>query len=399
MKPKILIHPDLFYSGHSGAIAAREAARQLSKLGNEIGIFTHDELDISIATYPYFQRLPYKGTANYFKASYKESFIKVLEDFKPNYVFFIGSLVNTPIVYLDLCLKYKVKTVFLFLMQDFFCARLHTGLGTNSCTKCLDKSNINSFINKCAEKQSRPNLYLINYQINQKIFLSRMRKIDFVLGSSDEQLSFYEKVGIKKANIVKIPLFFDQNRVKELKTPSESYFVIIGQYRHEKGIHLISKILEYINDDILVKLLFFDQADAVKFLIEFPENKKHIANNKLQLLPGVTMTTGAVELIAGSKGVINPSIWSTTTEFVLLEVLGMSKPIITFDVGIHKEIIENRINGICVKAGDFGAMGQEINNLNNDPQLEVSISLKAKELYHSLTDESSFGKILDTIFQ
>lgn len=398
MKPKILIHPDLFYSGNSGAIAAREAARQLSKLGYEIGVFTHDEQDVSIAKYPYFKRVQYRGTANYFSSVYEKSFIKVLEDFKPNYVFFIGSFVNTPVIYIDLCIKYKVKTVFLFLMQDFFCARLHSGLGTNSCTKCLDKSNIHSFINKCAEKQRRPNLYLINYQINQKLFLSRMRKVDFVLGSSDEQLDFYKKVGIKSANIVKIPLFFNQNRVKEMNIASESYFVIIGQYRHEKGIHLISKILDYIDDTILVKLLLFDQSDADVFLIEFPENIKHIENNKLQLLPGVTMTTGAVELIAGSKGVINPSIWSTTTEFVLLEVLGMSKPIITFDVGIHKEIIENRINGIFVKAGDFEAMGMEINNLNQDPHLEKNISLKAKELYNQLTDEVSFEKILNTIF-
>jgi glycosyltransferase involved in cell wall biosynthesis len=398
MKTKILIHPDLFYSGHSGAIAAREASRQLSKLGYEIGVFTNDDQDISIATYPYFQRLPYKGTANYFSATYKESFIKVLEDFRPNYVFFIGSFVNTPVVYLDLCVKYQVKTVFLFLMQDFFCARLHSGLGNNSCTKCLDKSNIYSFLNKCAEKQSRPNLYLINYQINQKLFLSRMRNIDFVLGSSDEQIDFYKRVGIKKSNIIKIPLFFDQNRVKVLDVPSEHYFVIIGQYRHEKGIHLISKIIDHINDGILVKLLLFDQSDADKFLIEFPENKKHVASNKLQLLPGVTMTTGAVDLIARSKGIINPTIWSTTTEFVLLEALGMSKPIITFEVGIHKEIIENRINGICVKAGDFEAMGREINNLNDDKLLESSISSKAKELYCELTDESSFAKILKTIF-
>lgn len=398
MKSKILIHPDLFYSWHSGAIAAREAARQLSKLGYEIGIFTHDDQDVSIATYPYFRRVPYKGTANYFSSLYKESFTKVLEEFKPDYVFFIGSFVNTPVVYVDLCIKYKVKTVFLFLMQDFFCARLHTGLGTNSCTKCLDNSNIHSFLNKCAEKQSKPNIYLLNYQINQKLFLARMRKIDFVLGSSDEQLNFYERVGIKKANIVKIPLFFDQNRVKEINVTSESYFVIIGQFRHEKGIHLISKILDHINEGILVKLILFNQADADQFLLEYPENKKHIANNKLQLLPGVTMTTGAVELIAGSKGVINPSIWSTTTEFVLLEVLGMSKPIITFDVGVHKEIIQNRVNGIVVKAGDFEAMGEEINNLNIDSELEKIISINAKFLFHRLTDESSFETILKGIF-
>jgi glycosyltransferase involved in cell wall biosynthesis len=399
MSKKILIHPDLFYSGHSGAIAAREACRQLSKLGYEIGVFTHDDQDESIASYSYYRRVPYSGTANYISSVYRRSFVAVIEDFQPEYVFFIGAIINTPLVYFDLCEEYKIKTVFLFLVQDFFCARLHAGLGDNSCTKCLDYSNIYSFIKNCAVKQSKPFRYLINYQINQKRFLSRMRKIDFVLGSSNEQLEFYRRVGVNKANIVKIPLFFDQNRVKATNVPLESYFVIIGQNRHEKGIHLIDKILDHVSDDVLVKLLMFDEEDADRFLFDFPENNKHIFNGKLQLISGVTMTTGALEIIGGSKGVINPSIWASTTEFVFLEVLGMSKPIITFDVGIHKEKIKNNINGICVKAGDFKQMGAEINNLNHDFLLYSRISLKAKELYHELTDENSFLEILGKIFK
>lgn len=399
MKIKILIHPDIFYSGHSGAIAAREAARQLNKFGYEVGIFTHDQQNKEIADYKYFQRIPYKGTANYISSNYRKSFINVIKCFNPDYVFYLGGIVNTPVIYFDLCRKYNIKTVFLLLVQDFYCARLHAGLGEGSCTKCLDGSNFNALINKCTEKQRRPLLMLLNYQINQKLFLSRLMKIDYVLGSSDEQLEFYHRIGISKTNTVKIPLFFDQNRVIEMNIQSNPYFVIIGQFRHEKGIHLISRILDNIENGISVKLLFFDNYEANRFLEEYPENQKHINSGKLQLLPGVTMTSGAIDIIAGSKGVINPTIWATTTEFVLLEVLGMSKPVITFDVGIHKEVIRNRENGICVKAGDYKAMGNEISILNKDSKLEEKISINAKLLYHKLTDESSFKSILTNIFK
>ena len=226
-----------------------------------------------------------------------------------------------------------------------------------------------------------------------------MRKFDYVLGSSDEQLNFYRQVGIDASKIVKIPLFFDQKRIQTLHTPSLPYFVIIGQYRHEKGIHLISKILDHIRNGITVKLLFFNQTESDNFLREYPENQKHRDSGKLEILPGVTMTTGALELISGSRGVINPSIWATTTEFVLLEVLGLSKPIITFDVGIHREIIQNRINGICVKTGDFSGMGAEINHLADHPELEALIAPKAKKLFHQLTDEASFSPILTNLFR
>ena len=399
MKTKILIHPDIFYSSHAGAVVCREGARQLTKLGYEVAVFTPDEENREVADYKYYQRIPFRGISNYISYYYKKSFNKVIDDYKPDYVFFIGAIVNTPVVYLDICRKRNIKTAFLLFVQDFFCARLHAGLGTGECTLCLDKNNSYAWRNNCAEKQRNPLLYLLSYQIIQKMFLPRLRKVDFVLGSSDQQLDFYEGVGIKRSNVFKIPMFFDQNRIVEYNVPSKPYFVILGQFRHEKGLHLISSILEHVKDGIVVKLLLYNQAEADKFYAEYPDNKKHIKSGKLEVLPGITMLNGANELLAGSRGIINPSIWATTTETVLLEALGHSKPIITFDVGIHKEVIDNRINGICVKAGDFKTMGEEINNLNDDLELQANIAPEAKRLYHKLTDESSFTEILTSIFK
>ena len=393
---KILIHPDIFYSHHSGAVASREAARQLDKLGYDIAVFTHDKPDNSV-NYKHYDRIAYRGIANYFTSKYKESFNNVIRDFNPDYVFFIGGIINTPVVYIDLCLKHKIKTVFLVLVQDFYCARLHAGLGEKSCTKCLDHSNLNAFLNNCGDKQNKPYIYLLNYQINQQLFLSRLKKIDYVLGSSNEQLNFYKKIGIKDINIKKIPLFFPQERVHLLQADTKPYFVIIGQDRHEKGIHLISKIVDYIDDNISVKLLLFTKDEADNFTKDI-KNKYHIKNKKIEVIHGLTMTNGALELIATSKGVINPSIWATTTEFVLLEVLGMGKPIITFDVGIHKEILINRHNSICVESGNFAMMGDEINNLCNDNKLEQKICKESLKLFDRLTNEMSFKKILQEIF-
>ena len=350
-----------------------------------------------MANYKHYKCIPYRGTANYFPSKYKESFNYVLKDFKPDYVFFIGGIVDTPVVYIDMCLKFKIKTVFLLLVQDFYCARLHAGLGDKSCTKCLDHSNLNAFLNNCGEKQNKPFTYLLNYQINQQLFLSRLKKIDHVLGSSNEQLNFYKKIGIKDNNIKKIPLFFPQERVRSLNADTKPYFVIIGQDRHEKGFHLISKILDHIDDDISVKLLLFTKEEADNFINDV-KNKYHIKNKKIEVIPGLTMTNGALEVIANSKGVINPTIWATTTEFVLLEVLGMGKPIITFDVGIHKEILVNRFNSICVESGNFAMMGQEINNLCNDNMLEQKISNESLKLFDKLTNEIYFKNILKEIF-
>ena len=363
-----------------------------------IAIFSEDEPNDGGVKYRHYKSIPYSGTANYFSSKYKESFRYVIGDYEPDFVFFIGGIINKPVVYVDLCLKFNIKTVFLVLVQDFYCARLHAGLGEKSCTKCLDNSNFNAFLNNCGEKQNKPYTYLLNYQINQQLFLSRLRNIDYVLGSSDEQLNFYRKTGIRDKNIMKIPLFFPQERVHVLHGNTEPYVVIIGQNRHEKGMHLISKIVDHIDDNISVKLLFFTEAEAVHFEND-PKNKDHIQNKKIEVIHGLTMTNGALELIAASKGVVNPTIWATTTEFVLLEVLGMGKPIIAFDVGIHKEILVNRHNSICVESGNFAKMGEEINYLCNDENLEQKISKESLKLFDKLTNEIAFKNILQEIFK
>ena len=392
------MHPDIFFSGHSGAIAARQAARLLTGLGHQVGVFTYDEENRDVAKYPYYRRIAYTGMANYRPGKYRESFDTVIRDFRPDYMFFIGGIINTPVVYLDLCRLHGIRTAFMLLVQDFYCARLHAALGTGSCTRCLDGSNLNAFLNHCGEKQRKPSLYLLNYQLVQHLFLSRLRKVDMAYGSTDEQLGFYRRVGIPKENMARLPLFFDQNRVRVIPVPTQNYFVIIGQYRHEKGIHLISKILDYIRDGITVKLLLYNKEEEKRFLEDFPDNLKHIQSGKLEVLPGVTMTMGALEIIAAAKGVINPTVWATTTEFVFQEALGMAKPVVAFDVGIHRETIRNRVNGICVKTGDFRAMGEEIARLCDDPELETRISEGALKLYHELTDDTSFTGILQEFF-
>ena len=51
-------------------------------------------------------------------------------------------------------------------------------------------------------------------------------------------------------------------------------------------------------------------------------------------------------------GVLVPSYYATTQEFYLMEALGMGKPVIVFDAGIHKEVIQHKQNGMISKVGD-----------------------------------------------
>ena len=396
---RILINPDLFFNDQSGAVAARSAARILASMGHIIGVFTHDvekPLDFEVKTY---KRIKYQGTANIISKKYKRALNTTLEDFEPDYMFFIGGIVNTPSIYLKLCREKNIKTVFLFLVQDLFCTRMHASLGNTSCSKCLTGSNLNALLNNCLEKGSNKYLYFINYQINQQIFLPEVKKINKVLGSTDEQLGFYQKLGIPEKNCFKIPLFFDQNRINVDKIECQDYFVYIAQNRLEKGIKILPDILPFLRKDIKIKALFYNDTEMDRFKTSYPSILKYVQNGQLELLPNVTMQNGAVEIVACSRGVLNLSIWATTTEFVFYEILGLKKAMIAFDVGIHKETIDHRINGCLVKSGDFESFAKELSYLKDNKEDAIRIGNRGFNLFQELTSEEMFKNKFKTIFE
>ena len=120
-------------------------------------------------------RKRFRGYANVLSKDYKKYFIEAISDFQPDYVFFIGGVIDTPVVYMSECRNRNIKTVFLLFVQDFYCARLHAGSEESSCTKCLTGTNLNSVVNRCLEKGSNKLLYFLNYQISQKLFTKELK--------------------------------------------------------------------------------------------------------------------------------------------------------------------------------------------------------------------------------
>jgi len=75
------------------------------------------------------------------------------------------------------------------------------------------------------------------------------------------------------------------------------------------------------------------------------------------------------------------------------------KPMVAFDVGIHKETIVHRKNGCLIKSGDFNSFANELNFLKNHPEEANIIGMHGYELYKELTSEEMFKNKLKTIFK
>ena len=103
-------------------------------------------------------------------------------------------------------------------------------------------------------------------------------------------------------------------------------------------------------------------------------------------------------MIAGSQGVLIPSIWPTTTEYGLLEALALGKPIIAFDIAAHSEFIKNGVHGFLCPLGDFYGFGHNIDVVAELSELDYNeMSNNDIALYKDLSSLNGWRRFIKSI--
>lgn len=381
---RVLVIPDRFRDG-SGAIVAQVLVKLLKDLDYQVGVYCSDiEINSFEKGVELYNSIAFKGMANLYSQKHLELFGNVLNDFNPTHLFFIGSITNKPLCYLEEGLRRKLQIEVFIFMQDFFCYKLYANDLHGPCKKCLEKDFFQVYKENC--KQKRPLDYLKQMiGIRNRIRLQKLLKnVDWLMTSSDEQVSSYVDYGILPEKIMKISLFFDSCKLEKEESSMGNYFIGIAQNRVEKGFHLMQEILRFVNSDVNVLLAFNDRVGA-QSAIEKYKLQEYIDKGVLEVNDNLSWNNGLGSAIAKSKGVIIPSIWPSTTEYGLLEALGLKKPVFVFDVGIHKEIIQNGVNGYCIPLGHYKEFAETLNNF--DKHAYDIVSPNAYQLFLNLTNK------------
>jgi len=144
----------------------------------------------------------------------------------------------------------------------------------------------------------------------------------------------------------------------------------------------------------------FSSTSPPEDLLQKSGLKKFADQGQLKIITGMSFKGGVGKLVADSRGVLIPSIWPTTTEYTLLESLGLGKPVVCFSVGIHAEVIRTGENGLLADIGDIAMYIKQIKALRSDSDQYTRISKGARELFHHLTNlerlSSSFSESFRT---
>lgn len=359
---RVLIIPDKFRGMDSGAIVTQVLVFLFKKEGFEVAVysseFTERTTDDGTLCIP---ALPFNGFSNIGsrKKRHEKEFNDLLDEYQPTHLFFDGSITNKPLCLLEIGLKRKLHIDVFIFMQDFFCAKLYANNRFAPCTQCLD-SLTKAFACPLIPKD-KAYLKLFIKQWDRKNLKDLLCKVNHVITSTDEQIGFYRRLGVPETQTYKMPLPFIMNKYVPPQFVRGDYIVGIAQPRIEKGFHLIPQILKYTRNTKVV-LAYSNENNVARALLT-PGFKKLIEQSKLEVVVA-SWKSGLSELVASSSGILIPSIWPTTTEYGLLESLAFSKPIVSFNIGVHKEVIEEGTCGFKAECGDFESFAEKLDKLS-----------------------------------
>ena len=398
---RILLISDAYLGDFSGAYVAQIAKKLLIEIGCTVAVYSDEvtENQKEEDGTPIYFRYKCPFFANWIQKKYKKNYQAVLDDFRPDVVYTLGSVTNKNIIFWSIARKRGIKVISKIFMQDFFCYNYYANDENGLCTKCLDNGFKYALCKHCVRDTNRGIsgfLKKLNATVNRYRLQKELIKADAVITSSQQQVGFYERYGIPRDHCYTIPLYFNGDKLNKYVPTMGDYFVFVAQNRIDKGIHLLKDVLSHCNPDVKVVAAYASQK-SIDYALQHYGLQPYVNNGILEMRNECTWKTNLGDVIAASRGVINLSIWPSTTEFVLLEVLGLKKPILTFNVGIHPELIKSGINGFVADTPEI--MGIQINELNQNDSLYQKVSLGAEQLYRKMTDWDGWKQTLIEILK
>ena len=135
---------------------------------------------------------------------------------------------------------------------------------------------------------------------------------------------------------------------------------------------------------------------------DFIENNglnEYVKSGIIEIILYLKTHREVLDVIAKSRGVLVPSYYATTGEFYLVEALGLGKPVIVFDAGIHGEIIKNGENGMISRVGDLDNFYKNIQKVHDSDDLYKRLSQGATTLFRTLLSLSKFKNSMNKYFK
>ena len=202
--------------------------------------------------------------------------------------------------------------------------------------------------------------------IEKFVALSNFQKNKLVLNAFD------------KSKITVIPNSFFPNFVENTDFSKRDFIGFVGRLDREKGIFDFIQLA-----DLMPEYQFRVAGKQTKVLenVTVPENLKFVG-----LLDAIQLR----DFYTRSKVIIFPSRLYEGFPMTLLEAFSNKTPVITYNLSVMPEIVENGKEGFVVDIGDIYTMRERIEILFQEEKLWTEISENAREKFMNQYNTQSY---------
>ena len=333
----------------------------------------------------------FSGLQHVKSGSQARAFQHVLNNFNPDIIHWCSLDYLKSRHLIKIARSTKARLIAQPWVYNFFCAQGYNYYKGFACNKCLPNKFYNAILNSCGESNSQS-----LQAVSRMLYRQDILKFDKFLSTGivmDEVLVSY---GIEKHKIARIALPFNRSRLDYLNSTiceKRKSFVYYGQFKEFKGANqlaTIAKANQLVEFDIYSTL---DSRSAVDMAAQGLDKLKNV-----KLYTDRTWSTGLDINVAEAYGVILPSLWPTSTEYVLLEAMSLRKPVVAYNVGANKDLLRNYENAIVVESGDLTGFCEAVAELNANPELRARLGEQASQTIDLTFGNSSLLDVLEVAY-
>ena len=379
---KIAIICESSYKFESGGRVVRYINQILRSNGETVTVLVldsiRDDYDLddfysenSVQFLPVCRKLQSRIQNSFFQTQVIVGFKKFLDQFEPEVLHFASFDNSKPAQFIKIALDRGIRVVLQPWTMHFFCAQGFGFRDGEQCTSCLGGHYDKAITKRCIPLRrvagQFERIILNHYAINVHSVLSSSQEMDALIG----------QYGIAKEKVFRFPIPFDcsSNQLDHTEETEDSYFIFYGQGLPYKGVDILIKAFKNIPEHSL--RVYPIQAMNIELAL----------HGNIAIINGVNWKNGLKNAILRAKAVVIPSLWSSTTEYSLCEAWSLKKPVVVFNVGVHRDIVKNFNNGIVVEPGDIGALASAIRMLGSDRSLCRTIGLNGYETVKAINQQ------------
>lgn len=397
---RILFLPDQINGIDSGGISARATVAYLTDLGHHVAVYSQDAIDsarhIDLPSKVPLYQIPSKMRwhTHIHSPALLKDFRKILQDFRPSYIFFAGGI-QKPASFAREARNKNIRTIYLFYINEYFCPILYAGTEDGPCTDCMRNPFSAPFKNKCFSLQGLP--HVIKYQTIKSLLSREIYKAHKVVGYGQDQLDLARQFGVNDKNLGLIGFQFNAEELTNLPSRDDGYFALTGQTIIQKGWHLLNLILDALESKIHLKISFRSEHHA-RTAIETFNLARHVKSGVIEVVSTLDSRTQYLDFLAASRAVLLPTYYPTTGEFGLQEPMALGKPVHVFNVGVHRDVLIDRQNALVSNVGDIIDYAGKIDEINQNSVLRSVVSAGARSSSRDFYSTSQI-ELLNGIFE